>query len=261
MTAVINAGNTAQSDTAKVPNNVNAGGNMSPINYATPLNFPFPFSTTSSTFPSVLGSSTTGGFVGTLYTAISSVLSAISSISSSANNFVSEVANFQSGVSSLRTTVQSFKTSALAMDSSWSSQLEFVNSGEDKVRTGVKVLYGATIGTACIMLVSALLVAFCDKIKCRYLLYFSCFIMFLLAVIGFVLTLASSVAAPVVFFSCQFFDYSLASQAHFQSNSISTQPTLPASSPTRRPSIIYPPASPPRAETSWELSEEVQSMR
>lgn len=118
------------------------------------------------------------------------------------------------------------------------------------MRAGIKALYGTTIGLSTIMLISALLVAFCDKIKCRYLMYISCFILFILGVTGFMLTLVSSVAAPAIFFSCQFLDYSLSSSAHFQSTPTPIQATSPTSSPTPPPAPISPPASPAPVETS-----------
>lgn len=184
---------------------------MSPITYSTPLNSAAPSSTTQSVFPGVLGSSSTGGYVGGLYTTLSFVLETISNITSAADSFVSEVSNFQSGVSSLRGAVQSFKSTSVEMDDSWNSKLKDINSGEEQVRTGVKALYGATIGICTVMLVSTLLVAFCDKIQCRYLMYSTCTILFILGVGGFMLTLASSLAAPAIFFSCQFLDHSLSS--------------------------------------------------
>lgn len=89
MTQVTNAGNTAKTDVAKIPNNVDAGGNMNAISYATPLNLAATTGTTTSAFPAILGSSTTGGFVGATYTALSSAMTAISAISTAASNFVS----------------------------------------------------------------------------------------------------------------------------------------------------------------------------
>ena len=70
ISAVISAGNTARYYTARIPRNSNGGGNMADITYSTPLNSASPTVSITSTFPSVLGSSTTGGYVGTLYTRI-----------------------------------------------------------------------------------------------------------------------------------------------------------------------------------------------
>ena len=89
MTAVLTAGDQALNDTAKIPNNVVSGGNMADITYNTPLNSASTPGTTTSSFPTALGSSTTGGYVGTLYTTINGVISSINTISNAAQSFVS----------------------------------------------------------------------------------------------------------------------------------------------------------------------------
>jgi hypothetical protein len=78
---------------------------MNTISYSTPLNSASPSSTITSSFPSILGSSTTGGYVGTLYSVVSAAQSSLSTISSSATSFVSETTNFQSGVSAMQLSV------------------------------------------------------------------------------------------------------------------------------------------------------------
>ncbi len=228
MTTVNTAGNTALSDTAKVPNNVNAGGNMNAITYDTPLNSGSPSSTINSIFPAILGSSTTGGYVGSLYTTINSVLTTISAISSTAGSFVSESTNFQSSVSALRTTVQNFSSYTIDIDNSFYSTLSTVNQNNDKVSLSIKLLYGITIGISSAMLLSALLIAFCDKIKCRYLMYFSCTILFFLGILGFLLSVGYSIVAPAIYFGCQFMDYSLSSSANFDCTICFIQPILEA---------------------------------
>ncbi len=71
ITNVQNDATTALTNIAKIPNNVNSGGNMNAISYNTPLNSGSPSSTINSIFPPILGSSTTGGYVGALYTLVS----------------------------------------------------------------------------------------------------------------------------------------------------------------------------------------------
>ena len=127
MTAVLTAGDQALNDTAKIPNSVVAGGDMSAIAYNTPFNSGSPTGTINSVFPSALGSSTTGGYVGTLYTTINSVISSITTISTAAASFVSEVTNFQAAVGSLQTTVQNFTTYMTDLDNSLYSTLQVLD--------------------------------------------------------------------------------------------------------------------------------------
>lgn len=91
---------------------------------------------------------------------------------------------------------------------------------------GVKMVYGITIAIASFMLLGTMMVAFCDKTKCRYLIYSSCFILFLIGVIGFFISLVFSIITPITFFGCQFIDYSLSSASNFDSNNMFIQRIL-----------------------------------
>lgn len=128
MTNVNNLANTALSDIAKIPANVNAGGNMSAISYSTPLNSASPSSTITSTFPSLLGSSTTGGFIGTLYNVVVAAQSSLTAISTTANSFVSETTNFQTGVTTMQQSVQDFASFLGGADNSSYNFLDSINS-------------------------------------------------------------------------------------------------------------------------------------
>jgi hypothetical protein len=79
-----NDATTALTAIAKIPNNVNSSGNMPDITYNTPFNSGSPTGTVNSIFPSLLGSSATGGYVGTLYSLIQGAKDSITSISTSA---------------------------------------------------------------------------------------------------------------------------------------------------------------------------------
>jgi predicted tellurium resistance membrane protein TerC len=89
------------------------------------------------------------------------------------------------------------------------------SSKKSLITLGVELVYGVTIGLASIMLLATLLVAFCDKSKCRYLMYFSCFLLFFVGLLGFILAIFFSIIAPTVYFGCQFIDFSLSSTTNF----------------------------------------------
>ena len=80
-------GDTALSDIQMIPNNANTGGNMNTIAYNTPFTSSSSSTTISSTFPSFLGSSNTGGLIQTLYTLVQSSITAINSVAQSALSF------------------------------------------------------------------------------------------------------------------------------------------------------------------------------
>ena len=89
ISSITNSANDAMQKIAMIPNNVDSGGNMTQIAYNVPFSSTSTTLTISSIFPGILGSSTTGGYVGALYTSVSGAEAAISTISNSASNFVS----------------------------------------------------------------------------------------------------------------------------------------------------------------------------
>ena len=217
ITAVNSAATNALTDIAKIPNNANAGGNMAAILYGTPLNSAVTNSSINSAFPAALGSSTTGGYVGSLYTAVSAAMNTIANISTSADNFISQTNTLQSSLASLQSTVKNFTNFILSTDSSFFTSLSTASSDSNYLLTGAKVLYTATIAMASLMLLGALLVSFCDKTNCRYLIYVTCFFLFLLGLLGFTLSIVLSVLTPAVYFGCQYMNFSLNSPANFNS--------------------------------------------
>lgn len=218
MTSITNSATTALTNIAMIPNNVNSGGNMPAIAYSTPFNSASPTSTINSIFPNILGSSTTGGYVGGLYAAVNSAKTTITSISNSASNFVSEASNYQSGITQLQSTLSNFTNLIKDTDNSFYSTLSSGSTNTNYVLTGMKVLYASTIAVASLMLLGVLLISFCDKINCRYLLYFACFILFWIGFLGFALSILFSLLTPTVYYSCQFMSYSLSSSANFNSS-------------------------------------------
>jgi hypothetical protein len=225
LTAVNTAAATALTHIAQIPNNLDAGGDMNPILYPTPLNAPTHTSTTSSSFPAVLGSSTTGGYVGTLYSAVRAAKDAIASISSAAGSFVAQTSTLQASLGGLQSTVKNFSSFVVDIDGSFYNSLSSASSNTNYILTGVKVLYAATIAMASLMLLGALLVSFCDKTNCRYLVYITCFFLFLLGLLGFLLSIVFSVLTPVVYFGCQYMSFSLASSANFNSTYLAIEAT------------------------------------
>ena len=123
--------------------------------------------------------------------------------------------NFQSAVASLQTNVQNFTTYMNDLDNSLYSTLEVIDSRHGDIHLGVRLVYGLTIAVAGMMLLGALLVAFCDKIQCRYLIYISCVILFFIGIMGFFLSVIFSLMVPTIHFGCQFMSNSLASSANF----------------------------------------------
>lgn len=218
MTNVQNDATSALTAIAKIPNNQNAGGNMNAISYNTPFNSASPTATINSIFPPILGSSTTGGYVGTVYTLVNAAKSSITSISNAADDFNQQASNFQGGVAALQSTITNFSNFISNADNNSYTYMDTISNKKSLINLGVQVVYGVTIGLASMMLLGTLLVAFCDKPKCRYLMYFSCFLLFFIGLMGFLMSIIFSIITPTVYFGCQFIDFSLSSSTNFDSN-------------------------------------------
>jgi hypothetical protein len=175
---------------------------MNAIAYNTPFNSAVQSGTINSIFPEILGSSTTGGYVGALYSLVNAAATSLTTISTSAGIFNTEASNFQSGASALQATINSFNGFLSNADNGSYTYMNTIQSKKSLINLGVQLVYGVTIGVASLMLLGTLLVAFCDKTNCRYLMYFACFLLFFIGILGFMMTVIFSIMSPAIFFGC-----------------------------------------------------------
>jgi hypothetical protein len=118
-------------------------------------------------------------------------------------------------VATLQSKITNFTNFVTDADNNNYNLLKKVSDNKSLITLGVKLVYGITIGIASLMLLGTLMVAFCDKTKCRYLMYSTCIILFLIGILGFFLSFVFSILAPVTFFGCQFINHSLSSASNF----------------------------------------------
>jgi hypothetical protein len=81
----------------------------------------------------------------------------------------------------------------------------------------ISLIYGVALGLSVLTLLGVILMTFCDKYKCRYLMYFSCVILFFIGLVGFLIALLFSIVVPVLFFLCEWLDVTITSSG-FNSN-------------------------------------------
>lgn len=108
-----------------------------------------------------------------------------------------------------------FKGFVEDMESDNYSLLSGLDSKRSLINLGVQLVYAITIGVASLMLIGVLLVAFCDKSRCRFLIYFACFFLFFIGVVGFMLSVLFSILTPTIYFGCQFIDNTLSNKVNF----------------------------------------------
>ena len=75
----------------------------------------------------------------------------------------------------------------------------------------ISIIYGVMLGLSVLALLGVVLMTFCDKYKCRYLMYFSCVILFFLGILGFLIAMIFSILVPVMYFLCGWLDVTLTS--------------------------------------------------
>ncbi len=117
LTTIVGYLATAKDDVQKIPNNVLAGGNAV-ITYNTKISDTFGATTgtTDSLFVSVLGSSSTGGIIGSFYSALDTTHTTLTDIKTNSAAFTSNSATFSTSTAQLTTDLNSLKTQMTDLD-------------------------------------------------------------------------------------------------------------------------------------------------
>jgi hypothetical protein len=81
-----------------------------------------------------------------------------------------------------------------------------------------QAIYGVAMGIAVLALIGVVLMSFCDMYKCRYLMYFSCFIFFIFGLISFCISIAFSILVPVLYWGCDWLSFTMSNSTNFSAN-------------------------------------------
>ena len=81
-----------------------------------------------------------------------------------------------------------------------------------------QIIYAVSMGFAVLALIGVILMTFCDKYKCRYLMYFTCIIMFFFAFIGFLIAFIFSIIIPILYWGCDWLSVTVGSGTGFTAN-------------------------------------------
>ena len=100
--------------------------------------------------------------------------------------------------------LESTADSLRSADSSFSDTVSGASDQLDLTTLGIQVFYGVMIGLSVLSLLAVVLMTFFDKAGCRYLAYFSCVIMTILGILGFLIASVYSILVPIFFYSCDF---------------------------------------------------------
>ena len=190
------------------------------MTYKGKINDPTASTTTTFTslFATVLGSSNNGGIIGGFYSAIESTYTTLNSIKSNSNGFSSNTATFNSAISGITSSLSTLQTSVNNLDSNLKSGLSTMDAPKDMGSLVINLIYGIMLGLSCLALLGVVLMTFCDKYKCRHLMYFSCVFLFFLGLLGFLLAMIFSIIVPILYFACDWLSITLGSSAGFNAN-------------------------------------------
>jgi len=203
---------TAKDDIQKVPQNALSGGNAV-IDYKTRISDPYIPSTgtVSSIFVTVLGSSNTGGIIGNLYSNIETGYNTLSGIKTSASAFAAGATGFSSSIGGITSDLNNVQTQITDLDNSVKDGLDLMETPKTIGTLVINLIYGIALGLAALALLGVILMTFCDKYKCRYLMYFSCVILFFFGILGFLIAIIFSIIVPVMYLLCEWLDVTITS--------------------------------------------------
>jgi hypothetical protein len=196
----------------KVPKNLAADGNAA-FAYTTPISSTYSAGavTINSIFPTVLGSSNNGGVIGTIYSIYNTLYTTLNNLKSSSTSFSSD-STISGATTAITANIASFNQTISSFDSSVASALDLMNLPQTYGTMAIQIFYAVALGLAVFTLIGVILMTFCDKYKCRYLMYFSCIILFFIGLLGFIIAVLFSIILPLMYWGCDWLQNTLGKQ-------------------------------------------------
>ena len=102
-------------------------------------------------------------------------------------------------------------SSLSTVDDSMTSIFITVNDLSGTITIVVTALFGVIIFFSILGITGALIMTFCNKFKCRYLVYFACVFLFIMGLIFFLLAVLFGALTPALYYGCTFLQTSTSS--------------------------------------------------
>ena len=141
---------------------------------------------------------------------------AVVSTSTASQAFKDGVTAFEDGFADTKTTMTDFQTTIDEFDSGFGSTLATLDDVLAIITTAVTALFGVLIGLTVLGIIGAIIMTFCNKFGCRYLIYFTCVILFIIGIVLFLVSIIFAILTPTLYYGCDFLTYSIASESNFQ---------------------------------------------
>ena len=134
---------------------------------------------------------------------------AVDGIAATADTFSGSVSTFQGAVSGVRDSVLGFAEMLEGFDGTFYDLYKQFGTYLTYVTLAVTIFFGVLVGLSVLVILGALLMTFCEKYKCRYLIYFSCCLLIIFGIVGFLLSIIFSAIVPALYFSCEFISFTI----------------------------------------------------
>lgn len=118
----------------------------------------------------------------------------------------------------MQTSLNDFKTSLNDLDNSLADGLGVFDMPKQYGTMAIQLFFGAVLGLSVLALLGVVMMTFCDKYKCRYLMYISCVILFFFALLGFLIAVIFSIIVPILYWGCDWLSITFSSSANFHTN-------------------------------------------
>ena len=135
-----------------------------------------------------------------------------------ADAFGASIPSFTSGISSALDGLDSTISSLDDADSSMYNAFVLGVSPMSYVSLGITIVFGVFLGISVAGILGAVLMGFCGKYSCRYLVYLSCWLMLFLGILAFLVAILFSIFTPFIYYTCDFLNFSVESGDNFEQN-------------------------------------------
>ena len=168
---------------------------MPSITYNSPIS-------ANSRFPSIFGSYNTNGLIYSYYEAIKKIIASIEDLGNNSKEYLDSSAVISTAITSSISRMTTLIDQLSSIDN-FSSIVDMLNPSNINV-TYIQLPYIVIIGLSVLIMLGSILILLCDMAKCRYLLYFLCMFIFIIAFVGLFITTFISVSLPLLSWTCDY---------------------------------------------------------
>jgi archaellum biogenesis protein FlaJ (TadC family) len=161
-----------------------------------------------------LGSYNTSGLIFTYYSLVSGIVSSLNSLALNVESYFNVSTSISASIASAQSNISSLISQLNNIDSQYQSHSSY-KSYLDSTPLYIKIFYSTIIGLCTLSILGALLMCVCDRPKCRYLMYFACFFLVVVSLVGLLVTTVVSVLLPPMEWGCQFLNYAMQGKTQF----------------------------------------------